>query len=184
MIICACISIHAPCTGSDLSRRRPQIKSSNFNPRSLYGERRNGDCCHDKSASFQSTLPVRGATNSTMISSALPIISIHAPCTGSDVALQKREQGFVISIHAPCTGSDQDDRFPWAERKVFQSTLPVRGATTLFVPHCRAARISIHAPCTGSDLPGTWKILHRWNFNPRSLYGERQTSASLLQTVP
>ena len=56
----------------------------------------------------------------------------------------------------------------------FQSTLPVRGATTRRVCGVSAKQISIHAPRAGSD--------HRWScmfcllvyFNPRSPCGERQ----------
>ena len=56
------ISIHAPCTGSDVIYRLFFVIPSNFNPRSLHGER-------------------RYYTNKTALKG---IISIHAPCTGSD----------------------------------------------------------------------------------------------------
>ena len=36
----ACISIHAPCTGSDRACPEHQTRTVNFNPRSLHGERR------------------------------------------------------------------------------------------------------------------------------------------------
>ena len=39
----------------------------------------------------------------------------------------------------------------WASSMLFQSTLPVRGATGLDTPACNAERISIHAPRAGSD---------------------------------
>ena len=58
------ISIHAPRAGSDLSlaacRKNPQ---SNFNPRSPCGERREAGAGEGDGESFQSTLPVRGATS-------------------------------------------------------------------------------------------------------------------------
>ncbi len=58
--------------------------------------------------SFQSTLPVRGATSYRLFFYAkIQVISIHAPRAGSDGALGKR----------------------LAEQRIFQSTLPVRGAT-------------------------------------------------------
>ena len=77
-------------------------------------------------------------------------ISIHAPCTGSDVHRRIRGDVAEISIHAPCTGSD--------------GQLPLN----VFPLH-----ISIHAPCTGSDLLSSaqWKM--HGDFNPRSLHGER-----------
>ena len=78
-----------------------------------------------------------------------------------------------ISIHAPRGGSDAyrveekecvkyfNPRSPWGERlienchdiidKVFQSTLPVGGATAKHHADGTGSRISIHAPRGGSD---------------------------------
>ena len=123
---------------------------------------------------FQSTFPVRGATLRAVDLGAIFGISIHAPRAGSDLAVD----GIVgrktwISIHAPRAGSDSpswarypatmhfNPRSPCGERRakynqsintgIFQSTLPVRGATS-----CRRTclRTSLH-------------------FNPRSPCGER-----------
>ena len=102
------ISIHAPRTGSDpLSVRLLLPPSSDFNPRSPHGERRQG-AVQNKSprqnfnprsphgerphgmqlpvwtTTFQSTLPARGATASKLCKPAGCTISIHAPRTGSD----------------------------------------------------------------------------------------------------
>ena len=124
------ISIHAPCTGSDLSVADDPEKVKNFNPRSLHGER-------------QAACPSRSHTL---------CISIHAPCTGSDHAGAVRIGHDGISIHAPCTGSDINRMFEKNMGKIFQSTLPARGAT------CR-------------KINGFRIYPH---FNPRSLHGERQ----------
>ena len=95
-------------------------------------------------------------------------ISIHAPLTGSDPSGFLLFRNFHISIHAPLTGSDHpssrrcwnpgdfNPRSPYGERlssfvfsfisSVFQSTLPLRGAT------CRG----LDSTCTGtfqSTLP-------------------------------
>ena len=78
-----------------------------FNPRSPYGERHDNSVAGDATKTFQSTLPVRGATMY-----AYPAI-----------------EQFPISIHAPRTGSDRvcaNQSLPFIK---FQSTLPVRGAT-------------------------------------------------------
>ena len=56
------ISIHAPLTGSDRSRKRTARSSMQF----------------------QSTLPSQGATPYTVTGADLHCISIHAPLTGSD----------------------------------------------------------------------------------------------------
>ena len=79
--------------------------------------------------------------------------------------------------------------------EIFQSTLPLRGATAAVLEQLgpkpisihapltgsddvryftqRARDISIHAPLTGSDLQGSFGILAVMDFNPRSPYGER-----------
>ena len=125
------ISIHAPRTGSDARYPSAQRKSTRF----------------------QSTLPARGATGLPGVYppgmthfnprsphgerrpsrlARLPSvkISIHAPRTGSDVRVAREADVAVrISIHAPRTGSDLQKKQQVDEGKIFQSTLPARGAT-------------------------------------------------------
>ena len=112
-------------------RYRSNLRASTiyFNPRSLHGERPYNMVFPNLHCQFQSTLPARGATL-LVCEVFLPLyISIHAPCTGSDVMLPipdtqsthfnprslhgerlqipeyaKNRNG--ISIHAHCTGSD------------------------------------------------------------------------------
>ena len=101
-------------------------------------------------------------------------ISIHAPRTGSDNGGREVTAAVDISIHAPRTGSDGTSIWRFPPCRVFQSTLPARGATsageprrylTIFQstlpargatvrrqPLRRVLRISIHAPRTGSDV--------------------------------
>ncbi len=57
------------------------------------------------------------------------MISIHAPHTGSDATATFVDLASGISIHAPHTGSDlqRHDDF---RAGLFQSTLPIRGATS------------------------------------------------------
>ena len=104
------ISIHAPRVGSD--------------PRITY-ER-------DKLGRFQSTLPVWGATRDGDQLRWDTLISIHAPRVGSDggeVPLYYWCK--EISIHAPRVGSDVPYRSMNNGSRVFQSTLPVWGATKI-----------------------------------------------------
>ena len=61
---------------------------------------------------FQSTLPVRGATNVDSPNYTLYIISIHAPREGSDPLVQGFDDPLPISIHAPREGSDDSDACP------------------------------------------------------------------------
>ena len=56
-------------------------------------------------------------------------ISIHAPRAGSDVKVAVLVDAHVISIHAPRAGSDKAIREELKRQGIFQSTLPVRGAT-------------------------------------------------------
>ena len=100
---------------------------------------------------FQSTLPMRGATQAGRPDHENVFISIHAPHAGSDLVHGPDGSRRPISIHAPHAGSDQpleeslpavadfNPRSPCGERLysslrslsalIFQSTLPMRGAT-------------------------------------------------------
>ena len=145
---------------------------------------------------FQSTLPVWGATNPDLWGQLLAAISIHAPRVGSDGTRTWSRRYYLISIHAPRVGSDgslvyvfldlgftiQAPRVGSAKTPtsvrwgmcIFQSTLPVWGATatrpkgqprealfqstlpvwgaTLTLPNVLSTVvISIHAPRVGSD---------------------------------
>ena len=56
---------------------------------------------------------------------------------------------------------------------VFQSTLPMRGATLIQFPSFQSWAISIHAPHAGSDSHDVTRWAYSGNFNPRSPCGER-----------
>ena len=153
------ISIHAPRVGSDI-RRKTSVTATPL---------------------FQSTLPVWGATLCFKHFFEFFFISIHAPRVGSDPFTQQLLNKIVrsISIHAPRVGSDIKPRLFFVAKKLFQSTLPVWGAT-LAVPvfadtspfqstlpvwgatrsvfrRLQARWISIHAPRVGSDFAEkTW----------------------------
>ena len=155
------ISIHAPRTGSDASRKKyiPWALISIHAPRT--GSDSGSRCGRSVAAVFQSTLPARGATFRDRAAPAPQSISIHAPRTGSDrkaARLAARPHG--ISIHAPRTGSDIVI-ISASLRRLFQSTLPARGATG----------ISAVSPL----LP--------YYFNPRSPHGERRMLVLLALTA-
>ena len=95
-----------------------------------------------------------------------------SPCGERAAGLGKGQAG-AISIHAPHAGSDFSGTliFPYWR---FQSTLPMRGATSFASLAVSWSMISIHAPHAGSDvLEGQPFQLGR-NFNPRSPCGERR----------
>ena len=125
-------------------------------------------------------------------------ISIHAPLAGSDDKVSNELRDLWISIHVPLAGSDPlrsaacgaapnfNPRSPCGERRqgwsalysfnVFQSTFPLRGATTRRDKTADAEKISIHVPLAGSDKPLDPPAPPTRNFNPRSPCGERPDS--------
>ena len=105
----------------------------------------------DASVLFQSTLPVWGATGKSRHSCVIIIISIHAPRVGSDIVPQQTVAACRISIHAPRVGSD----------------IGAVAGTAVKV-------ISIHAPRVGSDIRRPQSGRQNTDFNPRSPCGERR----------
>ena len=127
---------------------------------------------------FQSTLPVWGATTGGGCVDQLHRgISIHAPRVGSDI---------FRPLHCRLL-HNFNPRSPCGERRLrqgassrcglFQSTLPVWGATGLLMGRKRNNPISIHAPRVGSDESTPPRWLSRIYFNPRSPCGERPHGA-------
>ena len=100
---------------------------------------------------FQSTLPVGGSDRDVQLFMKRLRISIHAPRGGSD-----SDAEFIRAFR-----SHFNPRSPWGERPeeeeeaavvmVFQSTLPVGGATVFANLGEMPVYISIHAPRGGSD---------------------------------
>ena len=100
------ISIHAPLAGSDPITCPIRLAAWYFNPRSPCGERPAPSPMFVVSVSFQSTLPLRGATIVGGFRPHLGKISIHAPLAGSDIPDGAVVRVELISIHAPLAGSD------------------------------------------------------------------------------
>ena len=145
------ISIHAPLAGSDSCRAAGRSPARHFNPRSPCGERPTSRRRPPRSPRFQSTLPLRGATRLAHPGGARAPISIHAPLAGSDAHPVCLPYDFHISIHAPLAGSDQNGSSSSSGNSIFQSTLPLRGATRRVGVAGGRLFISIHAPLAGSD---------------------------------
>ena len=125
------ISIHAPRAGRDhLEGNRPEGWTI-----SIHAPRAGRDMLtglvQGSNIIFQSTRPVRGATVSDVDSFMSTRISIHAPRAGRDfIALAVGGGIRPISIHAPRAGRDAADPLGIIHAPSFQSTRPVRGATT------------------------------------------------------
>ena len=122
------ISIHAPRVGSDFRFYSLAILSP----------------------TFQSTLPVWGAT--LQDNTVVPVGEFQStlPVWGATIYILPIRTYMEISIHAPRVGSD-DKTANLAYDKI----------------------ISIHAPRVGSDASGSQTKTDKSNFNPRSPCGER-----------
>ena len=129
-----------------------------------------------KKDKFQSTRPLRGATFRRIQPRGGILISIHAPLAGRDThRVRKKNRKRIISIHAPLAGRDcgemvqarvSDDfnpRAPCGARlslwmrstttAIFQSTRPLRGATSVDI-HVILARFQFQStrPLRGATL--------------------------------
>ena len=122
-----------------------------FNPRSPCGERLR--CSFQLLQAFSISIhaPRAGSDKGSTLDAMPLFISIHAPRAGSDKGSTLDAMPLFISIHAPRAGSDALRSHSSFFGDVFQSTLPVRGATIIadYIKLCQA--ISIHAPRAGSD---------------------------------
>ena len=123
--------------------------------------------------SFQSTLPLRGATGQAYIlpygnkfQSTLPLRGATRNGRGCIRFL------FYFNPHSPC-GERRPGERPDGRRREFQSTLPLRGATRHLQLGRERRQISIHTPLAGSDTPPCVLSAAVIDFNPHSPCGER-----------
>ena len=125
------ISIHAPLAGNDLAYRGDTRRSANFNPRSPCGERLLASQWRAHSLLFQSTLPLRGTTETSKLTAQNLIFQSTLPLRGTTYMFGYRAcQNFYFNPRSPC-----------GERPVQRLSGPVGHG------------ISIHAPLAGND---TW----------------------------
>ena len=162
-----------PLRGATFRPASFHIRRQNFNPRSPYGERLHRPMMPNGDKEFQSTLPLRGATKIAIPISKPRKISIHAPLTGSDRCItdsvcthryfnprspygERRSRqwifAFVVRFQStlPLRGATTSPKLV-ISADIFQSTLPLRGATHKSSFTTTLLAISIHAPLTGSD---------------------------------
>ena len=170
------ISIHAPRTGSDVSRCPKTQHPAHFNPRSPHGERRTrrNDARKRMEISihaprtgsdnksprqkevmiiFQSTLPARGATSRLSRTPQSQRISIHAPRTGSDLMAADGGSKWrrYFNPRSPHGERPVVENAPHCQRNDFNPRSPHgERPVNLFQHQCNLV-ISIHAPRTGSD---------------------------------
>ena len=123
------ISIHAPRVGSDHGHDTGKLAIKNFNPRSPCGERPGiivklskfrshfnpRSPCGERQIqtrsksnlqTFQSTLPVWGATSGSVVPDSSLLFQSTLPVWGATGTCQYQLSAWRISIHAPRVGSD------------------------------------------------------------------------------
>ena len=175
IIICYTISIHAPHARSDRPSRQSVDDTYDFNPRSSCEERR-AITLHPMPSSrisihapharsdctviplgfvwvFQSTLLMRGATESSATNATTGLFQSTLLMRGATCLCFHAISSSCISIHAPHARSDPMYCVHQCQMgQTFQSTLLMRGATFRCVVNEITMRISIHAPHARSDL--------------------------------
>ena len=147
------ISIHAPLAGCDKPPNQAQVKIFYFNPRTPCGVRPPSPPQSSKLRSFQSTHPLRGATE--------------------QILLKAINDGH-ISIHAPLAGCDGGNWIRTNSTGAFQSTHPLRGATEYINDHSIGGYVfqSTH-PLRGATRGGNYYATTKQYFNPRTPCGVR-----------
>ena len=123
---------------------------------------------------FQSTLPIQGETFSVRTNLLLLSISIHSPYTGRDGSRIGGLYEIVISIHSPYTGRDSVRPLQRRYQQEISIHSPYTGRDVDDGEYMVIDSISIHSPYTGRDPLRLPESDMRRNFNPLSLYRERQ----------
>ena len=119
------VSIHAPLAGRDTN---PHIVTS--------------------IATVSIHAPLAGRDAFRLLSAAARAVSIHAPLAGRDRGRGQNTLRQVVSIHAPLAGRDRAPDRRERQRRLFQSTRPLRGATRSMTILFGCARsFNPRAPC-------------------------------------
>ena len=151
-------------------------KPLSFNPRAPCGARQDSIAAQIKTIEFQSTRPVRGATNPFCAPFSKLEVSIHAPRAGRDDAHPGHRSGHgCFNPRAPY-GARQDSIAAQIKTIEFQSTRPVRGATNPFCAPFSKLEVSIHAPRAGRDDAHPGHRSGHGCFNPRAPCGARRNA--------
>ena len=146
------VSIHAPHAGRDCHNLSPLIIKRRFNPRAPCGARRCIGYCVSFAFLFQSTRPMRGATDLVTKWLSLSRVSIHAPHAGRDhISFHCRARRGSFNPRAPCGARPRsmrsrirvhrfNPRAPCGARRGYDNSLD------------EYRDVSIHAPRVGRDL--------------------------------
>ena len=147
--------------------------SIHFNPHSPCGERLMPTLAGVSGHSFQSTLPLRGATSKACLV-LVPFSEFQStlPLRGATHAPVPHRRCRAISIHTPLAGSDVTDSLEPSPVQ-FQSTLPLRGATERPFDCWNTDLFQSTLPLRGATFYSIQRTALYENFNPHSPCGER-----------
>ena len=134
-------------------------KQNNFNPRTPCGVRPSSWANTTRTAQFQSTHPLRGATCKAILDRRIVYISIHAPLAGCDT---------LSSTGSSCTST-------------FQSTHPLRGATPSATASTAPWNFNPRTPCGVRRVVVVADIVVQ-HFNPRTPCGVRPAGNGAAQS--
>ena len=190
------VSIHAPRAGRDIGCEVSTCSASGFNPRAPCGARLQVTAGTRHLLPFQSTRPVRGATRFYLNDEPYEVVSIHAPRAGRDLGGRySSTYHSCFNPRAPCGARRVQSPFPagltsfnprapcgarlthfacLSLNYLFQSTRPVRGATTTALRAMQEPPVSIHAPRAGRDRSVMLILIVMLCFNPRAPCGARR----------
>ena len=147
----------------------------NFNPRTPCGVRQTTKSGSSQDFLFQSTHPLRGATAQPAAIVKAALISIHAPLAGCDRAdpAQGHQRRPHFNPRTPC-GVRQSTSPCWSTKLTFQSTHPLRGATSVSDAWSASVEAfqSTH-PLRGATQHQGRDGLRESYFNPRTPCGVR-----------
>ena len=147
------ISIHAPHAGSDMARKAMAAARRRISIHAPHaGSDRTSLPSASRTRTFQSTLPMRGATLSWSMMIRTISFQSTLPMRGATATSYLHAGGQVISIHAPHAGSDGRAAHPLSRCCHFNPRSPCGE---------RLPRVHAESPPCG-------------NFNPRSPCGERR----------
>ena len=166
----------APCGARPPDRRNPPAAPRNFNPRAPCGARLAFRYCSDHPCGFQSTRPVRGATQLFHLRFWIALFQSTRPVRGATrSACRWRRSRRHFNPRAPC-GARRAATGGWQSILHFNPRAPC-GARLQVIQHgIVLLGISIHAPRAGRDRQQFHPQAHQRDFNPRAPCGARRST--------
>ena len=145
------ISIHAPLAGCDSGRRAPGAGAEHFNPRTPCGVRPLGFAAPGQPIYFNPRTPCGVRLLRVVAWMYLFKFQSTHPLRGATEAAKEPPEGSKFQSTHPLRGATLQMMRHYSELDKFQSTHPLRGATLTLEGEAVLVIISIHAPLAGCD---------------------------------